>query len=77
MHDPSRQDVQYISWQRALVLVAFAVEETINKVHFYIVGEVVMGSLMQSVISMVMSVAMFIDIEVVIVIVMGVVMSIG
>ena len=70
VHDPSRQNVQYISWQRALVIVASAVGETINKLHFCIVGEVVMISVMQSVIIMVMRVARLIDMEVVMVIFM-------
>ena len=63
-------NVQYISWQRALVIVASAVGSTINQLHFCVVREVVMISGMQSVIIMVMRVAMFIDMEVVMVCVM-------
>ena len=37
-----RQNVQCISWQRALAIVDFALGETINKLHFCIVTEVLM-----------------------------------
>ena len=70
VHDPSRQNVQYISWQGVSVIVASAVGWTINKLHFCIVREVVMISGMQSVIIMVTRVAMIIDMVVVMVIVM-------
>ena len=65
-----RQNVQCISWQRALVIVAFALGETINKLHFCIVTEVLMIIVMRVVIIMVMTVAMIIDMEVVMAIVM-------
>ena len=65
-----RQNVQCISWQRALVIVASAVGETINKLHFCIVTEVVIIFVMGGVSNMVMRVPMIIDMEIVMVIVM-------
>ena len=65
-----RQNLQCISWQRALVIVASAVGETINKLHFCIVTEVVIIFVMGGVSNMVMRVPMIIDMEIVMVIVM-------
>ena len=55
---------------RALVIVAFALGETINKLHFCIVTDVVIIFVMGGVSNMVMRVPMIIDMEIVIVIVM-------
>ena len=57
------------------LIVASAMGETINKLHFCIVTEVLMIIVMRVVIIMVMRVAMIIDMEVVMVIVMRVEIS--
>ena len=51
-----RQNVQCISWQRALVIVAFALGEPINKLHLCIVTDVVIIFVMGGVSNMVMRV---------------------
>ena len=66
----SRQNVQCISWQRALVIVAVALGEPIHKLHLCIVTDVVIICVMGGVSNMVMRVPMIIDMEIVMVIVM-------